>query len=279
MLDTHPVHRDDNQLWQVFSYADVTRILSDPATFSSDTTAVSPSQPDFDLFAKGNIATMDPPRHRKLRTLVSQVFTPRVVAALAPRITEVTTSLLGSVDGSDRFDLVDALTYPLPIIVIAELLGVPAQDRPQFRSWAEALFNQQTVDATTVPTEELFNAIAPTMREMNDYLLTHIRHRRQQPTDDLIGKLSTAEVDGERLADEEIVDFAGVLLLAGHVTTTALLGKAGCKSVYLAENGKLVIQGDLLDEATKANLLNLLAGEGAVEIDVDIVRAALVRLT
>ncbi|MGH3901601.1 MAG: cytochrome P450, partial [Pseudonocardiaceae bacterium] len=121
MLDTKPVFLDGNQLWQVFSYADVARILSDPATFSSDTTAFSPPQPDLDLFTKGNIVTMDPPRHRKLRTMVSQVFTPRVVAALAPRIAEVTTSLLDAVDGADRFDLVDALAYPLPVIVIAEL--------------------------------------------------------------------------------------------------------------------------------------------------------------
>jgi cytochrome P450 len=224
MLDTEPVHLDDNQLWQVFSYADVARILSDPATFSSNTTTFNPPQPDVDLFFKGNIVRMDPPRHRKLRTLVSQVFTPRMVAALAPRIAEVTTSLLDAVDGADRLDLVDALAYPLPVTVIAELLGVPAQDQPRFRSWAEALFNQQTVDATTVPTEELINAIAPTIREMNEYLLAHIRSRRQQPTDDLIGKLTAAEIDGERLADGEIVGFAGVLLLAGHVTTTALLG-------------------------------------------------------
>ncbi|MGH4007612.1 MAG: cytochrome P450 [Pseudonocardiaceae bacterium] len=212
---------------QVFSYADVARILSDPATFSSDTTvAFDNPQPDLDLFDKGNIVTKDPPRHRELRTLVSQVFTPRVVAALAPRITEITTSLLDAQGDTDRFDLVDALAYPLPITVIAELLGVPAQDQPRFRAWAEVLFNQQTVDATTVPTEELLNAIAPTMCEMNEYLLEHIRHRRRQPADDLIGKLTTAEVDGERLADEEIVGFAGVLLLAGHVTTTALLGNA-----------------------------------------------------
>ena len=226
MLETDSVHLDDNQLWQVFSYADVARILSDPVTFSSDTTAFSPPQPDLDLFTRGNIVVMDPPRHRKLRTLVSQVFTPRVVTALAPRIAELTASLLDAVAGADRFDLVDALAYPLPVTVIAELLGVPAQDQPRFRAWAEALFNQQTVDATTVPTEELVNAIAPTIREMNEYLLAHIRSRRQQPADDLIGKLTTAEVDGERLANEEIVGFAGVLLLAGHITTTALLGNA-----------------------------------------------------
>jgi cytochrome P450 len=226
MLATDPVHRDENQLWQVFAYADVARILSDPATFSSDTRAFSPSQPDVDLFEKGNIVAMDPPRHRKLRTLVSQVFTPRVVAGLAPRITEITASLLDAVDGEGRFDLVDTLAYPLPVTVIAELLGVPAEDRPRFRGWAEALFSQQAVDSTTLPNEELINAIAPTMRDMNEYLLDQIRQRRTRSTDDLIGRLTTAEVDGEQLDDEEIVGFAGVLLLAGHVTTTALLGNA-----------------------------------------------------
>jgi cytochrome P450 len=225
MLNTQPVHRDDNQLWQVFSYTDVARILSDPATFSSDITSFYPPQPDLDLFVKGNIGMMDPPRHRKLRTLVSQVFTPRMVAALAPRITEITTSLLDAVAGTDRFDLVEALGDPLPITEIAELLGVPAQDQPQFHEWADVLFNH-SADATTIPTEELVNAAAPTIHEMNGYLLTHIRRRRQQPTDDLIGKLTTAEVDDERLADEEIVGFVGVLLLAGHVTTRALLGNA-----------------------------------------------------
>ncbi|MGH3886925.1 MAG: cytochrome P450 [Pseudonocardiaceae bacterium] len=227
MLDTQPVYLDDNQMWQVFGYADVARILSDPATFSSDTAAAfNMPQPDFDLFDKGNILTKDPPRHRKLRTLVSQVFTPRVVAALAPRITEITTSLLDAADGADRFELVDTLGYRLPITVIAELLGVPVQDQARFRAWVEVLSNQQTVDATTLLTEEIVNAMAPTIREMNEYLLAHIRRCRRQPTDDLIGKLATAEVDGERLADEEIVGFAGLLLFAGHVTTTALLGNA-----------------------------------------------------
>jgi cytochrome P450 len=227
MLDTKPVHLDDNQRWQVFSYVDVARILADPATFSSDTTAAfNLPQPDFDLFDKGNIVTKDPPRHRKLRMLVSQVFTPRVVAGLAPRISQITTSLLDAVDGEDRLDLVNALAYPLPVTVIAELLGMPAQDQPRFRAWAEVLFNQQTVDATTIITEELVNAMAPTIREMNEYMLAHIRRCRQQPADDLIGKLITAEVDGERLADEEIVGFAGLLLFAGHITTTTLFSNA-----------------------------------------------------
>lgn len=218
----------DNQGWQIFDYADVTQVLSDPATFSSDIAAAFniPQQPDFDLLDRVNILTKDPPCHRKLRALVSQVFTPRAVGALAPRITEVTTSLLDATDSTGRFDLVDALASPLPSIMIAELLGVSVQDQPQFHIWAEALFNQQTVDASTLLCEEVVNAWAPTMREMNGYMLEHVRRCRQRPADDLISRLTTAEVDDERLTDEEIVGLAGVLLFAGHTTTTLLLPNA-----------------------------------------------------
>lgn len=235
MRETQPVYRDGNDFWHVFRHADVLRILSDPATFSSDTTRFTPAQPDVDLFARGNVVVMDPPRHRTLRALVSQAFTARVVAALQPRITQLATTLLDAADGAagsaassaagaDSFDLIEALAYPLPVTVIAELLGVPAADQPQFRRWAEALFNQPSVDATTAPTPELIDAIAPTIRELNEYLLVHIRRRRTTPTGDLISQLTSAQVDGQRLSDEQIVGFAGVLLLAGHVTTTALLG-------------------------------------------------------
>jgi len=230
MRDTQSVHLDDKQVWQVFGYADVARILSDPATFSSDTTAFNLSQPDLDLVFQGSLMMRDPPQHRTLRTLVSHVFTPRLVAALAPRITEITISLLDAVDGADRFDLIDTLAYPLPVTVIAELLGVPATDQPRFRSWVETLLNLQTVDATTAlfpaQDEQVVNAMAPTMREVNEYLLAHIRRRRRQPADDLLGKLTTVELDGERLADEQIMGFTLQLLLAGPGLVTALLGNA-----------------------------------------------------
>lgn len=230
MLETSPVLVDDQQVWQVFAHDEVARVLSDPATFSSDTSRFNPPQSDGDLFTKGNIVAMDPPRHRAMRSLVSAVFTPRVVAGLAPRIAEVTASLLDAVEGQDRFDVVDALAYPLPITVIAQLLGVPSEDQARFRSWAEVLFSQQAPDATVLPSpeaiKEVMAAIEPTLREMNAYLLAHVQRRRSRPTEDLIGRLTAAEVDGQRLADEEIVGFAAVLLLAGHVTTTALLGNA-----------------------------------------------------
>src|SRR5262249_4709347 len=128
------------------------------------------------------------------------------------------------------FDLVDRLAYPLPVIVIAELLGIPVEDRGIFRQWAETLFssNQQTTELRLdeAALKALFDAVAPTIREMNSYLLAHIEQRRARPADDLTSELVSAEVDGERLDDQEIVGFVGLLLLAGHITTTALLGNS-----------------------------------------------------
>jgi len=152
------------------------------------------------------------------------------VTGLAPRIAEVTAELLDGLHGATCFDLVDRLAYPLPVIVIAELLGIPVEDRGIFRQWAETLFsrNQQTTELKLdeAALKALFDAVAPTIREMNSYLLAHIQQRRARPADDLTSELVRAEVDGERLDDQEIVGFVGLLLLAGHITTTALLGNA-----------------------------------------------------
>jgi len=221
------VHFDDTQqCWHVLGHPEASAVLSDPAVFSSDLTSLRPRQDDFELFQRGNFVNMDPPQHRKLRTLVSQAFTPRVVADLEPRIAEVTTGLLDQAD--DRFDLIDALAYPLPVIVIAELLGIPTSDRGLFRSWADVLLGQD-IDpdqALSEASEQAVTAVAPVLREMNAYFLDHIRSRRASPGDDLTSQLAQAEVDGERLADEEIVGFVGLLLIAGHITTTATLGNS-----------------------------------------------------
>jgi cytochrome P450 len=226
MLATEPVRRDEQGVWHVFRHADVMQVLGDPATFSSDTRSLVPRQEDFELFSQSNIVNMDPPGHRQFRTLVNQVFTPRVVAGLEPRISEVTTALLDDVADRQTFDLVDVLAYPLPVTVIAELLGVPADDLPLFRRWADGLFSVQATDATVLPTEEMMAQVLPFMREMNDYLLKRIAERRAEPTDDLLSRLTAARVDDEGLKDDQIVGLAGVLLLAGHITTTALLGNA-----------------------------------------------------
>ncbi|WP_328596277.1 cytochrome P450 [Streptomyces apricus] len=203
-------------------------ILADPATYSSDFSSVGPTQEDFEVFRKGNFVGMDPPEHRELRTLVSQAFTPRVVNGLGPRIETVCGRLLDDVADRDRFDLVDSLAYPLPIIVIAELLGIPASDHTLFQEWAATLFGGDELGEAPGmdDLERALNAIAPTVREMNGYVLDHIRRCRERPGDDLTSKLLAAEVDGVRLEDQEIVGFVALLLVAGHITTTALLGNA-----------------------------------------------------
>ncbi|MFD3419451.1 cytochrome P450 [Streptomyces decoyicus] len=229
LSEADPVRHDERQnLWQVLDHRSVAAVLADPATYSSDFSGLTPTQPDFETFRQGNFVGMDPPEHRKLRTLVSQAFTPRVVAGLEPRIHAITAELLDAVEDRDRFDVVDALAYPLPILVIAELLGVPAADRKLFQEWAATLFGGDEIgDALDMSdVERALEAIAPTVREMNGYILEHIRHHRKHPGEGLTSRLLEAEVDGVRMADQEIVGFVALLLVAGHITTTALLGNA-----------------------------------------------------
>src|SRR5262245_65187626 len=136
MRDEHPVWRDANDFWHLFRAADVLRVASDPATFSSDLSGLNPSMA---RIQRGTLTRIDPPEHHRLRRLVSQSFTPRRVAELAPRIAQITDELLDDASRSDRFDLVSQLAYPLPVTVIAELLGVPTADRVLYRHWAGGL--------------------------------------------------------------------------------------------------------------------------------------------
>jgi erythromycin 12 hydroxylase len=217
MLDEQPVWRDGTGIWHVFRHADVAAVVRDPATFSSETGRIYPAAKKAQ---RGMLTSIDPPEHRKLRQLVSAAFTPRTVAGLEPRIRTVTRELLEAT--GERFDLVDALAFPLPVIVIAELLGLPAADRGLFRAWADELFSMQVDPADP----ELAEKIGEAMAGITGYLAEHCRARRADPRDDLMSALVTAEVDGHRLDDEEATNFSLLLLLAGHITTTLLLGNA-----------------------------------------------------
>ena len=226
MRDTQPVSHDEQAgVWHVFRHSDAEALLADQVAFSSDFSSVSPSQKDVDLFRKGNVLRKDPPQHRKLRTLVSRAFTPRTVTDLEPRIAAITDELLDAMDGAERVELISDFAYLLPVIVITELLGIPAQDRPRVRKWAEILVSPEG-QTGLIPNKQRIQTMAGVMREMNPYCLNHIQARRAHPGRDLISDLVSAEVDGQRLDDEEIVGFVGLLLLAGHITTTALLGNA-----------------------------------------------------
>ncbi|GAA5018319.1 cytochrome P450 [Actinopolymorpha pittospori] len=217
-------------MWNVFGYPEALTILNDPRTFSSDLTRLFAADDDGTMarLNDGNLLQMDGQDHRNLRRLVSHVFTPKVVADLEPRIAKITHELLDAVADRDEFDLVGDLAYPLPVIVIAELLGVPASDRDLFRQWVDQLFASKarfwegdTDLGATAEAEGLGD-----LQAMLDYFGEHAAERRRQPREDLLSKLVHAEVDGERLTDNQVVNFANLLLVAGHITTTLLLGNA-----------------------------------------------------
>jgi cytochrome P450 len=220
-------------MWNVYGHPEIEEILRDPATFSSDTTRLVPKEmmPEADLEAMsaGNLLQLDPPLHNKMRKLVSRAFTPKVVADLEPRIAAITHEMLDAVTTPGRLELVEDLAYPLPVIVIAELLGVPASDRHLFKGWVDKMFESSEQLSLVKKDEKQDEAIKKSLegqKSLTDYLGVHVDERRKQPREDLLTKLVEAELDGERLSRNEVVNFANILLLAGHITTTMLLGNS-----------------------------------------------------
>ncbi len=223
MRESTPVSYDEkNKIWTLFRYEDVLRVTSDYSTFSSEQ-VVNSEQGLETLRREGisdedmptqSILSLDPPRHRQLRSLVSQAFTPRSIALLTPRITQIAHEYLDKVASTGKMDIIQDLSYPLPVIVIAELLGVPAEDRAQFNRWSDGLIN---------PAPDAVNSVVV---EMNRYFRPIIAERRSDPREDLISGLVAAEVDGEKLTERELLSFCVILLVAGNVTTTNLIGNA-----------------------------------------------------
>lgn len=210
-----PVYREPRFGGYLLSrYDDVYEALRDHGTYSS-ARGLSPRQPTTSrMGANLTIVTSDPPRHTHLRQLVNKAFTPRVVELLRPRIEALCAEFLDAVPGPE-FDFVGALSYPLPMVVIAELLGVPAEDREQFKRWSDALVG-------TFENAEL--SFREDAAEMFLYFTNAYAARRTGPREDLLTALVEAEIDGERLNDIELLSFAMILLVAGNETTTNLLG-------------------------------------------------------
>ncbi|MBB5106959.1 cytochrome P450 [Streptomyces spectabilis] len=214
-------------VWNVYGHPEAVEVFADPGGYSSDIVHhFAPDLPEYER--SGMLTQMDPPEHRKLRRLVSRAFTPRLVAGLAPRIGALTHELLDRVDGGSGLDLVADLAHPLPVTVIAELLGVPSEDRELFREWAEELLARSEVAAVgrTARSADMVAAVLDLSARMSAYFGAHAEERRRRPQDDLLTALVRAEVDGERLSAAALGNFAQLLLVAGHVTTTILLGNA-----------------------------------------------------
>ena len=237
-----PVFQDDRSgSWHVLRYDDVQRVLSEHATFSSRMGGDSPSGSG-QLFA-ASLITTDPPRHRQLRSLVTQAFTPKAVDALAPRIAELTEELLDGIAVRGSADLIRELAYPLPVIVISELMGIPAGDRDRFKHWSDVIVSQTRTGAVNEDHQA-------TNAEMAGYFLALIEQRRSRPGDDLISNLLSAEIEGQKLTVPELLGFCSLLLVAGNETTTNLIGNAVlCFTEVPGTIGRLLQEPELLPAA------------------------------
>ncbi len=228
LRDEFPLHyAAERDFYSLSRYEDVHAALLDPGTFCSGRgVAVGvPEGPDGAVGGPGFIPLlimMDGRRHTRLRGLVSRAFTPRRIAELEPRVRAVARRLLEEMCRKPEADLVSEFSGPLPTIVIAELLGIPAEDQAWFKEKSNAVAQFDPANARAVHPSHAMGAGA----ELAAYLGERFEERRHEPRDDLLSALLAAEIDEERLSQEELLGFAFLLLVAGNETTTNLISNA-----------------------------------------------------
>ena len=227
LRETCPVHREpDFDRVQVSSFAEVRAMLYDK-TLGVDPRTAREDDPirQFQRQDGGepSMLFLDDPAHARLRNLVSKSFTPRRAEGWRPEIRKVATELLDTVDAGGRgeFDLIDALAGPLPAIAIARILGVDPAQQADFKRWSETMsaaffnpFSSPEEEAEALRAGEALDAV----------FRAEIEKRRAEPRDDLIGQMVSAEEEGDRLTEDELVTMCNLLLIAGNVTTTDLIG-------------------------------------------------------
>ncbi len=210
--------------WWAVSHHEAVQVLSDarfvkgprqlpqPAELPPAFAHLPPLQP--------SMLMRDPPDHTRLRTLVNRAFTPRVVEDLGPHIEAIADDLIDRLDGLDRADLMAEFAFQLPAVVIAEMLGVPLQDRERFKAWSQRIIH--LLDGTQP--ESVRREAWQAQLALLDYFHHLVARRRVEQRDDLIGALLVAEEQGDRLSAGEVLSMCSLLLIAGHETTTNLIG-------------------------------------------------------
>lgn len=217
MREKEPIMRilfpDGHYGWIITRYSDAVEALKDPR-FVKDMRNAGIEE-DM-LFINNNMLFSDPPDHKRLRGLVQKAFTPQLISGMRERIQQIADELLAEVEGQESINLIDEYAFPLPIIVISEMLGVPNSDRDKFRVWSNALIERSGRE----PDEDVRNLIM----EFREYLADWFSKVRQQPGNDLISQLIIAEEQGDRLTEHELFNLVMLLIIAGHETTVNLIG-------------------------------------------------------
>jgi cytochrome P450 len=208
----------------LFRYDDVQATLRDDARFSNAPQAALRAQlpAELDVIPPSMLVT-DGAEHTRLRGLVNKAFTPRIVSRLEGRMHALARELVDAAVAKGEADLVQALTYPLPVTVIAEIIGIPAEDRAQFKAWSDRAVASLGLAFFGGFDEARIRAQIALRGEMRDYLIPLAERRKREPREDLMTGLVQAEVDGSRLSHDEMLQMLILLLVAGNETTTTLI--------------------------------------------------------
>jgi pimeloyl-[acyl-carrier protein] synthase len=216
--------------WFVTRYEDVVFVLKDPR-FGREYARVAP--PGYEMqvpeewkpivnLQKQWMLLRDPPNHTRLRSLVNTAFTPKVVARLRPHIEDIANDLILRLQEKSSIDVISDYAFPLPVIVIAEMLGVPTEDRDQFREWSSII--AKSLDLSIDPTT--WGTASQVAIELTDYFRGLVHERKKNPRQDMISDLIAAEEQGDKLNEDELLATCILLLVAGHETTVNLIGNA-----------------------------------------------------
>jgi len=214
-------HNEELGFWALSRHSDVLHGFRNSTTLSNKFgVSLDPASRGPHASKTMSFLAMDDPAHLRLRTLVSKGFTPRRIRELEPRVTEIAIQHLDIALQSETFDYVDEFAGKLPMDVISELMGVPQPDRAQVRAWADGVMHRDegVTDVPQAAVEASINLIV--------YYQAMVAERRKKPTDDLTTALLEAEIDGDRLTDDEILGFMFLMVIAGNETTTKLLANA-----------------------------------------------------
>ena len=222
LREADPVHRSPfMSMWILTRYEDAALVLREPR-FLADRTQWNEFKTYLDVEPTRSLLNLDPPDHARLRNLVGMAFTPRVVERQRPLAEEVVDRALDAAAARGELELIEDLAYPLPVTVIARMLGVPDADWPRFREWSRLLV--ASLDPLMVQDPDRMAEFVGAQEAITGYLAEVVDRRRREPADDLTSALIAVEERGDVLSERELLVMLVLLLVAGHETTVNLIG-------------------------------------------------------
>ncbi|WP_433706780.1 cytochrome P450 family protein [Paenibacillus illinoisensis] len=250
-----PVHRlllpSGHAAWMVTRYEDAVNILQDgrfvTGVLDNRNNETEESLPAHQAIISRNLISVGPGDHRRLRRLIQKAFTPRMIERLRGRIVEISDELLDKIQAGNtrEFDLIEDYAFPLPIIVICEMLGVPLKDQDKFRAWSNTIMESVSNPQMNQESDEVMKAFV-------DYLQELITERRNHIQQDLISDLISIEEEGDKLTEQELYALVFVLIIAGHETTVNLIGNGMLALLEHPQQKQLLVeQPDLIQAAVE----------------------------